>query len=462
MCVQAAARDGPWGCLLPRSRSVHLHIHVNLPLTREILLALARICGTDLCVRPPPPKTRGIQISLSDLLDAYRLDLRGRATEQHAREVSRLVRDLCDHAGEADPRAISRDQVARFLEFCGSTGRPHRLADGTITKRRVRAGAKSRRTYLSGLRKFYAWCIQTERGITKNPCESVPSPRVLRKQQRAFTIVEIAALVEAAPFARSVLYQTLAISGVRVGALLALPVSAFMLEDDQPRIELEAVERSKIRNAYSAALDDATAARLVQLRDSLDEDLTPSVRMFQALRRNALRKQLRSDCKRAGVALKDSKGRSVGLHCFRRGMVTRLLDLGADAKVAQLQAGHADVSTTLNNYTDRDISDQTAAVARLADALGLSSITGHTGPSPKRGESGAKISKSVDDGRTSRDIHGVRPQISIQRSFGAGRSARFVASQPERGGRPAPTDRDTPARSRGPASRKWAILDSNQ
>lgn len=72
-----------------------------------------------------------------------------------------------------------------------TVGRAHRLADGTITKRRKPAGPKTRKDYILALRVFFRWCVTTKRGLTENPADNIIVSRVYRRQMRALTITEI-------------------------------------------------------------------------------------------------------------------------------------------------------------------------------------------------------------------------------------------------------------------------------
>lgn len=335
---------------------------------------------------------------------AYEIEHRDHNAEQTLREKRVLLGDMLEFCGSA-LEGVTRERVSAFLEHLSRNGRPHRLPDGSTTRRKTRAGPKSRKTYLSHIRAFFAWCVQTER-IRSNPCDGIRPPRVLRKQGRAFGLEEVSRILSAEPRGEfSAYYLTLLISGVRAGSLRRMPTFAFMLEHDQPRIEIPAAF-SKTRRAYTAALDPSTASRLRILLESRGPDHRPSEPLFNVPGPSRMLTHLRRTCKLARVALEDDKGRRVGLHCFRRANVSRILELGFDAKVAQLQAGHSEVSTTLTNYTDRDITDQTRAVQALSDAL--ASIPPDTGHARKE-----NIRRNPDQPIANR---GACPKIEQRRS----------------------------------------------
>jgi integrase len=456
------------------------------PANRAVLLDLARVLIHALEQMPAPtrvqadhgqvgvlPKERAqtphAMRGWSHALQVWKGEHRDLA-DQTKRETARLLLDLAEHAGAASPEEVTREHVAAFMRELAEHGRPHRLADGTITKRRKPAGAKSRRTYLSTLRAFFAWAVAFEL-VKTNPCDAIASPRVMKKQHRAFTLDEMRRIIAGASPEHAIYYRTLAITGIRAGALRRMPTFAFVLHDDQPRIEVPA-EFSKSRVAYSAALDVITAGQLANLLRSRGPDHQPSEPLFDVPRPSRLVMRLKALCKRVGVAVVDTRGRPAGLHCFRRGTVTRLLDLGVDAKIAQLQAGHADVATTLANYCDRDLSDQLRAAQMLADAVG-SSNPGDTGTPPEQSRRKKKSShlreislanrrsRAEDVGATSEDqpVNTCVKRTPIDGSVtnGLRRCTQSIAPEPSIG------VRSTHAARQGvPVNQKWAILDSNQ
>ncbi len=406
-----------------------------------------------------PEASRSVVHALA-AFDAYAIEVAGEVGEQHLREVRSLLRDLVEHAEVDRVESITRDQVVAFLAHVQRNGRPHRLKDGTITKRRKPAGATSRRTYLFNMRGFFEWCVETKR-LAENPCGNIRAPRRTPNQRRALTVRELGAIIAGAPPERQVLYWILAIAGTRLGATLRLPRGCFMVEARPFRIEIPAAF-SKTKREYTAALAASTAELVREYRDAAPgKDRDPLLRLGTSKRiRNKLRDQLHADCKRVGVPVVDSRGRSVGLHSFRRAMITGMQDLGFDAKVAQLQAGHANVTTTLTNYTDRGIGEQVEAAEALAAAIDEASIS--PGLLVRKKILAEDLTRGAEG---SEDVDAVTREIHQTRSSESGRLS-HPGTQHPRGERLPSRDRATQnpssARQNRASMSKWAILDSNQ
>ncbi|MCC6295390.1 MAG: site-specific integrase [Pseudomonadales bacterium] len=458
------------------SAGLHLHIQLDERMVRMAVRLLSRLSrrkagkpsrarqtqGMDAAA---PAPTRGAlapaDAALKSLVQDYR-DEHGDLTAQHHAALYSLLRDLLEHAQAADPGLITRTHIVKFLAWCEEVGRPHRLADGTITRRRKPAGARSRRTYLSTLTAFFDWAIRAEKMRPPNPCQTIRAPKAHRKQGRAFKPAEAVALIAAAPFDRSVLYELLYVGGPRIGVVAGtryrkpLPDAYFHLDANPPHIEVPP-EWGKGGRAYTVALSEALAARLLELRAGLGADHTPSLPLFT---KRPSWKTFRADCRRAGVALRDTRDRSAGLHCFRRGAATSILDLGFDAKVAQNQLGHADVSTTLRDYTDRGVDDQAAAAEALQAVVNAAV------------ENRAGAGKSLDGRGRCADNGGATlpmlPPLAIPRAAESRRALCREASQQTCAvARPGSATQAGKNPQRTPAAIaasviEWAILDSNQ
>lgn len=437
----------------------------------QVLLDFARAIDQTLGMAANPPEKVEERSTLppasGDTLDLalgqFAIERRDDCSPQTLREVASLVQDLCRHAG-CGPERIRRGDVVAFLEWCATTGRQHRI-EGRPTRRRVKAGAKTRRNYLSALRGFFDWAIQAELCPGPNPCETVRSPRVLRRQGRAFTPAEIAAIIRAAPPERSVLYRVLWVTGARVGSLCGsrdrggLPTSHYHLELDPPHIEVPAA-MMKSGQEIRLALDEGTAAALRALVAS-KPDHAPSLPLF----RRPSRKQLHADCRAAGIALTDGRGRGAGLHCFRRGCSTGLLDLGFDPKVAQLQLGHSDVATTLRNYTDRGLVDQAKAAAALAACI-PGGIPEHPAQATQLGQSYPQSEKDLTPGaELVEDQPASRPMLTkntTSRALDPRRAPVRDVKHPSLDARPGSTAFACESAPPGAAGMsEWAIQDSN-
>lgn len=405
----------------------------------------------DVCA-PVPPERDPLRV-----VGLYTAERAGEGlTAQHLREVHGLVRDLYEHAGSTDIADMDRDRVVRFLAMCQKQGRAHRLADGTITKRRKPAGAKTRKDHTLALRAFFRWCQETGRGLGSNPTDGIAIPKTHRTQQRAFTIAEVGALLNHAPPEYAVLYWVLMVTGLRIGSAIQLPVGCFYI-DVEPFKVVVPVEVCRKARPYTAAIPPNVALMLRWYRErhGLAADSKGTFLQFPKIKRirTKLRQHLVKHCKKAGVLAVDQQGRRAGLHCFRRAMVTSILDMGFDPKIAQMQAGHEKVETTLTFYNDRDLPDQALAAQALADAVEASQHPGRIQVAQKNVDRVA----SMDD-----TSHAKRPMkhpnsITSKRVLAAN-AGRFAAPA---GGSPLARDGSTSPALSGQASEKWAIQGSN-
>lgn len=455
---------------------LHLHIQLDASTARMAVRLLSRLCRRKTGTPSRTSQTRGMDAAapattrgapapadtaLKSLVRDYR-DEHGDLTAQHHAALHSLVRDLLEHAGAPGIELITRTHIVKFLAWCEDEGRPHRLADGTITRRRKPAGARSRKTYLSTLSAFFDWAIRAEKMRPPNPCQTIRAPKALRKQGRAFKPAEAVAMIATAPFDRSVLYELLYVGGPRIGVVAGtryrkpLPDACFHLDANPPHIEIPA-EWGKKGRAYTVALSEALAARLIELRAGLGPDHAPSLPLFT---KRPSWKTFRADCRRAGVALKDARGRSAGLHCFRRGAATSILDLGFDAKVAQNQLGHADVSTTLRDYTDRGVDDQAAAAEALQAVVNaaVENRAGARNSVDKRGRGADSGGATLPMLTTLAIPRAAEPRRALCRE--ASQQTCAVA-RPGSDARAGTNPQRTPAAIAASVI-EWAILDSNQ
>jgi len=110
-----------------------------------------------------------------------------------------------------------------------------------------------------------------------------------------------------------------------------------------------------------ADLADDLRKHVAHLADS--GKAAPDAPLFNA-GRNFLR-TFNLDLAAAGIAKRDSQGRTVDVHSLRHTFATLLARNGVSPSVAQKLMRHSDIRLTINTCTHLDLDDTTNAVAAL-------------------------------------------------------------------------------------------------
>lgn len=211
--------------------------------------------------------------------------------------------------------------------------------------------------YRRMLHAFYGWLAQAGRWPS-NPVDAVPTVKTTDKtfDRRALAREELARLLEAAPFERSVCYLTAATTGLRRSEL-----SAF----EWPWVDLAAatltVRASTAKDRREAVLplapETVTALRAWRDRQAAAGkgkvfDRVPTIKRFKR------------DLAAAGLEYETEMGRA-DFHALRGTFATSLARSGAPLVLAQKLMRHSTPSLTANVYTRLELHDGAAAVARL-------------------------------------------------------------------------------------------------
>jgi integrase len=243
--------------------------------------------------------------------------------------------------------------------------------------------AGNRNEFRSAIVGFCNWCCKaTVKRLVINPLVSVPMADAKsdkRRQQRALTEAEIAALLRATAerplkeaitvrrgknagkplatvrddvrasltklgYERSLLYKTMLLTGLRLNEVRSLTVAQLSL-DDPASVTLDPrAEKNREGNT-------------LQLRDDLAADLrawvadkSPTGKVFNVAK--GLLRIFDRDLAAAGIPKRDARGRTVSLHGLRHSFVTHLSRKGVAPRTAQAAARHSDLKLTMNVYTD--------------------------------------------------------------------------------------------------------------
>jgi integrase len=172
-------------------------------------------------------------------------------------------------------------------------------------------------------------------------------------------------------------------SGLRAGELLALTVDDLNFVDKSIRVNKSAddntrlVRQPKTKDSVATLPMPSTLAALLQNYLLKQWRPNPSGILFPVKsgtrprsRDNVVRVGLHPVLKALGIPTKD-----VGLHAFRHGLATALVEASAPISVLQSQMRHADVATTLRIYThaiqqtQRDVMEEIGQLVRNTQSV---------------------------------------------------------------------------------------------
>jgi integrase/recombinase XerD len=334
---------------------------------------------------------KSLSIQLANELERYEREVNeGRvdATEK-ARTVA-THKPIGDHAADYEKQLLAkgddpkhcqhiRGAIVRLLESAAVASvadlAPDRIG---LALGRMRAAKKSARTCnhaLQAVKSFAAWLYQAGRikvvppGLRGVKPFNIAADR--RWVRRALTPDEMDRLVAAAQAGqpiklsrrgrqyaarfmsgpeRGCLYLLALGTGFRANELRSLAPEAFSLDGDSPTITLKA-EHSK---NGKGAVQPITRALADHLRPFV-EGKPPGSPVLPVPVRTA--QMLRFDLAAAGIPERDAQGRVVDFHATRMSFITRLINSGANPKVAQMLARHSTITLTLGVYTSMSDED---------------------------------------------------------------------------------------------------------
>lgn len=234
---------------------------------------------------------------------------------------------------------------------------------------RMDASAKTRNNVLCAVRAFAEWLRRREE-IPANPFDRIELTRHFAGSgSRALSAPEMAAMIAAAEadearpeaerrsgYIRSPWYRVARATGLRALEMERIRVSAVVLDEGRACITVQAKD-AKGRRTQRVPLADSFVPWLrsyIAGRDPLDRLMrTPRPRKWV----------MDGDAKAAGIS-----GLRVGMHSFRKGLVTALAASGAPMSVTQEIARHTDPRLTQAVYVDANLLPLRDAINALAAA----------------------------------------------------------------------------------------------
>jgi integrase len=294
------------------------------------------------------------------------------------------ARRLSEHVADwiAELRQLGRDHVyvglcetrmARLISECGwgslSAVNAERFmqwrstATSTVGTARVKGsnvktmGARTMNHYFETLRTFCRWCIKRKR-LASNPVAEVllvETSGKLRRQRRALTELEIAALLAVVPDRHQLHYRIILNTGLRRDELRQLRWGDVKLGPPLPCIRLRG-ETTKAKRSDVLPLRADLAELLAKVAAGDDLRVCKTMPSMESHKRYLAK---------AGIAYEDEQKRRADFHALRHTYGTMLARAGIAPRVAMSLMRHTDMNLTMNVYTDPRVFDLAGAVEKL-------------------------------------------------------------------------------------------------
>jgi integrase/recombinase XerD len=304
---------------------------------------------------------RRIQASkpLKEHLAAWEGALKAKgSTDGHVRQTLQRVRKVIDGCGFRFMSEISVGRVRTALA---------RLQEGEKG-----FNSQTIKFYRSACRQFCNWAVREHR-VAENPLLHLETPKTVsdrRHPRRAFTLVELQALIDTARRGpdrmgmsgpeRALLYRLAVETAFRANELRSLTRASFKLNGDEPTVTIAAAY-SKRRREDSKLLSAATA-------DVMRTHLAckaGDAKAFNMPGRTDVSRMFKPDLKAAGVEYRNASGEYADFHSLRHTSGTFLKDAGVHAKLIQQHMRHSTITLTMDRYTHTHRTDEAIAVGAM-------------------------------------------------------------------------------------------------
>lgn len=268
-------------------------------------------------------------------LDRFELNLRRRGLSSATRKAYLGdLRDLAVWASERDLAATQIDYktLRRYAQEISAGG----LAATSLARK------------LASIRSFYASLL--ERGeVSQNVADLLTTPKLPRDLPRVLSAAETVRLLDGIPTSTPLqmrdraMFELTYACGLRAGELIALPLDALDLDEEQLRVEGKGGRTRIVPIGEYAAKSlrrylERARPRLAS-PDGDNQTLFIS-RSGRKLQPSDVRRRLESSLRSAGVAA------GISPHSLRHSFATHLLNGGADLRSVQELLGHRSISAT--------------------------------------------------------------------------------------------------------------------
>jgi integrase len=254
---------------------------------------------------------------------------------------------------------------------------PLHIEDLLHAKAKDGLGPKTVRNVLVLLQGILALAVDNDL-IERSPVRNRHKPVVLRQEKPVWTSEQVRTILENAPAEYRAFFTAAALTGARLGELLALQWRHVDFEGRTLRIEQslwhgQLVTTKTVASVRTIPFGDALAQTLEEhLRTS--RHIGPTDHIFckadgTPLHPDVMRKDvLYSILDRSGIS---RQARSSGFHTFRHSAASFINAQTGNIKLAQKMLGHSNMSTTADIYTHTSTaSDREAASAIEREIFG--------------------------------------------------------------------------------------------
>ena len=190
-----------------------------------------------------------------------------------------------------------------------------------------------------------------------------------------------ARIINAARHPFKVMFLIAAICGLRIGEVTALKVSSLDFKRKLIHVNaaLDYTTRKECtpKSAHSAAPLHMTQLLEHHLRNWIEKHFQPNPNGYlfinsngrPFLSDNVVKYGIHKTMKRLGIA-RPQRGVHVGIHCFRHGVTTELLEAGTPIHLVTRMMRHGDAKVTLNHYAHVVADAERAASEKLSRRIG--------------------------------------------------------------------------------------------
>ena len=269
------------------------------------------------------------------------------------------VKPLVELVKDYEADQISRELVAQHIhntktrisriiaETRWRTVKDIRADEFVAWRSTLQCAAKTKKEYQISFCAFLTWLVKTDQ-ILESPLAKIDTVETRGKQvrpSRSFTEDELRRRL-AVVGKRKLAYQVFLYTGQRKSEVRALVWGDLHLEAPQPFAHFRA-STTKDKDKRLVPLRKEVAAALLAARPP-NFSLTQKVFWFAWPTYDILR----GDLKRAGIEWKDTLGRVVHFHSFRKTWQTLGVRYGINQRAAQEVLGQSDANLTAEVYTD--------------------------------------------------------------------------------------------------------------
>ena len=276
--------------------------------------------------------------------------LRAGAQKLLTEHLEDLLADLEKQGKGAKYLANIRHRVGILVQGCNWRTAKDVTADSFQAWRRGQdLSAKTLNDYLEAIRRLFAW-MQKNGRVAVDPLQTVDKVATAGRQtrkRRAFSELELRALLAVVPADRYALYLMAVNTGLRRGELMALNWGDLYLEAAQPFVSVRAATTKNHKPAILRLRNEVVTA-LCKIQP-VDVNVAGSVfPKFPRIER------FRRDLVKANVQYQNESG-FADFHALRNTFCTNLGNAGAQPAIRQALMRHSDSKLTERIYTDKQM-----------------------------------------------------------------------------------------------------------